>query len=195
MFCITYILTLQFYIAPSRIQPSLVNKLFFFLIWLIECSKSTGLNSVSVKLPKSKYSLVDICYCVHPAPNAHLIADIRWVTEFMNYANMVWIRATKYLLLKSQRVNLWNVANRLVNKRNRDVILDSRVDTYQIPQILRQHVQWKEILTAYIIKYMIKWSKTFLVQLFQWIFLSSGICWEISIFWCVSQLQHVSKLS
>lgn len=66
----------------------------------------SGLNTFSVKLLKGKYSLVDICYCVHPAPNAHLIADIRWVTEFMNYANVVRIRATKYLLLESQRVYL-----------------------------------------------------------------------------------------
>lgn len=59
-----------------------------------------------MKLLKGKYLLVNVRYGVHPAPNAHLVSDIRWVTELMNYANMVGIWATKYLLLKSQCVDL-----------------------------------------------------------------------------------------
>lgn len=99
-------------------QTSLANKLFFltsiteYCKSAAKCISESGLSIFSVELLRGKYLLVNICYCVHPAPNAHLIADIRWVTEFMNYANMVWIRATKYLLLKSQCVNLWKKANK-----------------------------------------------------------------------------------
>lgn len=65
-----------------------------------------------MKLLKDKYSLVNIRYRVHPAPNAHLVADIWWVTELMNYANMVGVGATKYLLLKSQCVDLRKKENK-----------------------------------------------------------------------------------
>lgn len=41
------------------------------------------------------YLLIDVCYCVHPAANAHLVAHIGRVTELMDNTDVVGVGATK----------------------------------------------------------------------------------------------------
>lgn len=42
--------------------------------------------------------LINVCYSVHPAANADLVANIWRVAELMNDTDMIWVRATKNLL-------------------------------------------------------------------------------------------------
>lgn len=41
------------------------------------------------------YLLIDVCYSVHPAANAHLIPDIGRVTEFMDDTDVIGVGTTK----------------------------------------------------------------------------------------------------
>lgn len=52
------------------------------------------------------YLLIDVCYGVHPAANAHLVPHIGRVTELMDNTDVVGVGATKQLLLQRQRVHL-----------------------------------------------------------------------------------------
>lgn len=41
------------------------------------------------------YLLVNVCYRVHPAANAHLVPDVGRVTEFMDDTDMIGVGTTK----------------------------------------------------------------------------------------------------
>ena len=47
------------------------------------------------------YLLIDVCYSVHPAANAHFVPDIGRVTEFMDDTDVIGIGTTKQFLLQS----------------------------------------------------------------------------------------------
>lgn len=47
----------------------------------------------------SFYSLADVGYCVHPAANANLVANIWRVAELVHDSDVVGIRPLKQLLL------------------------------------------------------------------------------------------------
>lgn len=43
----------------------------------------------------ANYLLVNVCYRVHPAANAHLVPDVGRVTEFMDNTDMIGVGTTK----------------------------------------------------------------------------------------------------
>lgn len=52
------------------------------------------------------YSLADVGYCVHPAANANLVANIWGVAELVHDSDVVGIRSLEQLLLQCNCVNL-----------------------------------------------------------------------------------------
>lgn len=58
------------------------------------------LGMIQKAVRAADYLLVNVCYRVHPAANAHLVPDIGRVTEFMDNTDMIRVGTTKQLLLQ-----------------------------------------------------------------------------------------------
>lgn len=52
------------------------------------------------------YLLIDVCYGIHPAADAHFVPDVGRVTELVDNTDVIWVGAAKELLLQGQCVHL-----------------------------------------------------------------------------------------
>lgn len=65
--------------------------------------------------------LIDVCYGVHPAADAHLVPHVGRVAELVDDADVVGVGTAEQLLLQRQRVHLQNTAQRALDQKTENL--------------------------------------------------------------------------